>query len=296
MKNPINGVLLLDKAKNISSNQALQQIKRLYDAQKAGHTGTLDPMATGLLPICLGEARKYSQYLLNAPKSYQATLRLGIATTTGDEEGEIILSKPIEVQKEEIIATLQSLLGPSKQTPPMYSAIKYQGQPLYYYARQGIEIERESRNIEIYKLQLLDFNFPHITFTVNCSKGTYIRTLAEEIAKRLNTVGHLTSLIRTESNQFLLTQAYKYEQLKLLTNNQLITLLLPTDSLVNHFPQLHLDDQQIQDIKHGKLVQFPLDYEIITTLRIYSADQKFLGLVDYLPEHHILKTLRLMSL
>ena len=196
-KRPINGVLLLDKPQGVSSNTALQQACRLYQAEKAGHTGVLDPLATGLLPICFGEATKFAQYLLDADKAYFATLKLGEATTTGDAEGDIIDTARADISLAEFQAACQALTGDIRQVPPMFSALKHQGKPLYEYARQGIVIERKPRDITIQSINIIEFAAPQAVIDVHCSKGTYIRALARDIGEALGSGAYLTALCRT---------------------------------------------------------------------------------------------------
>ena len=180
---PVNGVLLLDKPYGMSSNHALQKVKRLYFAQKAGHTGALDPLATGMLPICLGEGTKFSQFLLDTDKTYQVTAKLGVRTTTSDLDGEVVSEKPINVSKSKLLAELDKFRGKSQQVPSMYSALKYQGQPLYKYAREGVEVPRESREIQVYRLDLLRFENDEVDLELNVSKGTYIRTIVDDLGE-----------------------------------------------------------------------------------------------------------------
>lgn len=212
----LNGVVVINKAKGLSSNKVLQQLKYLFNAQKAGHTGTLDPMATGVLPICFGRATKIAQYLLDSDKEYIATVKLGIETDSGDAEGTIIAENdniPV-LSKELIEETLKKFRGEISQVPPMYSALKYNGQPLYKLAREGKTIEIKPRNIIIYELELLSFDKDIIKVKVKCSKGTYIRSLAIDIGKELGCGGHLIELQRTQSGPFDLKQAFELEQLK----------------------------------------------------------------------------------
>ena len=290
----IDGVLLLDKACGISSNHALQQVRRLYQAKKAGHTGVLDPLATGLLPICFGQATKFAQYLLDADKSYIATLKMGEATTTGDAEGEVIQRAPVQCTQSDFEKILRGFLGTINQTPPMYSALKHQGKPLYEYARQGIEIERTSREITIHDITLLSFSLPEIRISVSCSKGTYIRTLAEDIAKAAGTVAHLTALRRTGTAGFELAQAYSYEQLFEQTANERTQKLLPCDILVAHFPHITLDSTQSAQLKQGQIVQTHKDYAKMEKFRIYDAGDVFVGMGE-VDQTGQIKALRLIN-
>ncbi len=204
-KRPVNGVLLLDKPEGLSSNTALQKARRLFRAEKAGHTGVLDPLATGLLPVCFGEATKFAQYLIDADKAYTATLKLGEASSTGDAEGEIVATARADISLSEFQTACQALTGDIRQVPPMFSALKHEGKPLYEYARKGIVIERKARDITIYSIDITEFDAPKAVIDVRCSKGTYIRTLSEDIAKHIGTFAHLTALRRTETAGFTTT-------------------------------------------------------------------------------------------
>ncbi|HAA07846.1 MAG TPA: tRNA pseudouridine(55) synthase TruB, partial [Acinetobacter schindleri] len=224
----ISGVFLLNKPLGISSNAALQKVRWLYRAQKAGHTGALDPLASGLLPVCLGEATKFSHYLLDSTKRYQTTIFLGHSTTTGDVEGEILLEQAVPELNEQLIKdTIAQFVGEIQQIPPMYSALKKEGRPLYELARKGIEIEREARPITIYAIELLSFTENSITLDVTCSKGTYIRVLGEDIAKALGTYGHLNYLHRTQTGHFDIIPSYTIEYLESLSEEEREALLLP---------------------------------------------------------------------
>ncbi len=210
----VNGVLLLDKPLGLTSQQAVARVKRLFSARKAGHTGTLDPMAEGLLPIGLGEATKFSQFLLDADKGYLASLRLGATTNTGDAEGEILEQRPVNVTEAEVRIVLQRFLGTQTQMPPMHSALKVAGKPLYAYARAGITIERQSRVIDIKNIQLIDFIENTLKIRVCCSKGTYIRVLAEDIGANLGCGAHLIALTRESAGGFKLAQAVSCDDLE----------------------------------------------------------------------------------
>lgn len=210
VRHRVDGVLLLDKPVGLSSNAALQKAKWLLAALKAGHTGTLDPFADGLLPLCFGEATKFSAFLLDSDKRYRATMRLGITTTTGDPEGEVLTERPVEVRCDEMTAVLPRFLGEIAQVPPMHSALKHQGRPLYEYARAGIEIDRPPRQVRIAALDLLECVPPRVVFDVQCSAGTYVRTLAQDIGAALGCGAHLTGLTRTAAGGFDLAQAHQY--------------------------------------------------------------------------------------
>lgn len=271
----VNGILVLDKPTGISSNAALQKVKRLYQAQKAGHTGSLDPLATGVLPICLGEATKVSHYLLDADKRYRAKCVLGSVTTTGDSDGDIIDTKPIpELNKIQILDLLASFEGEQDQTPPMFSALKHNGRPLYEYARKGIEIERKSRRITLFEIKLLDFSTVNksadkpafIEIEVHCSKGTYIRTLCEDIGQAIGCGAHISALRRVTSGPFSLSQAITIEQLYEQFNPddeldearqlQMDELLLPTETAIEQIPSVMLNEAQFKQIQHGMTIEF----------------------------------------
>ena len=245
-KRAISGVLLLDKPVGISSNLALQKARRLFNAEKAGHTGVLDPLASGLLPVCLGEATKFAQYLLDADKAYTATLKLGEATTTGDAEGEIIDVADKIIELIDFQAACAALTGEIRQVPPMFSALKHEGKPLYEYARQGIVIERKPRDITIYQIDIIEFNFPKAVIDVRCSKGTYIRTLSEDIAKKINSFAHLTALRRIATAGFEIEQTHTLDKLSHLSESERDALLLPCDALVQHLPRVDLDDDSVK--------------------------------------------------
>ncbi len=254
----INGILLLDKSVGLSSNSALQKIKRLFNAKKAGHTGSLDPLASGLLPICLGEATKISGYLLNADKKYQAVCTLGVTTTTADSEGDILEQSEVPVLNSKLIEkVLNKFIGEIDQIPPMHSAIKQKGQPLYKLARQGIEVERAARRITIYSLVLSKIEGDSLYLDVHCSKGTYIRTLSEDIGRELGCGAHLSGLRRTATGPFDLQQAHDFDSLEVLANDgmeQLDQLLLPMDRALEHIPAVNLTENSAYYIKQGQAV------------------------------------------
>lgn len=249
---PLDGVLLFDKPLELSSNTALQKVRRLFQAEKAGHTGTLDPLATGLLPVCFGEATKFSTALLDADKTYRATLRLGQTTTTGDAEGEIVAERPVAVAQADVDAALAKFRGPIKQLPPMHSALKHQGKPLYEYIRNGETIERELRDVVIHELHQERFEGHELDITVRCSKGTYVRTLAEDIGEALGCGAHLIALRRTAIAHFDLRDAYGWEQLQAMTEAERLDCVLPVDSLMPDMPQLQLDAVQIKRLAQGQ--------------------------------------------
>jgi tRNA pseudouridine55 synthase len=249
---PLDGVLLFDKPLELSSNDALQKVRRLFQAEKAGHTGTLDPLATGLLPICFGEATKFSMALLDADKTYRALLRLGQTTTTGDAEGDITAEHPVEVQQADVDAVLAKFRGEIQQLPPMHSALKHQGKPLYAYIRKGETIERELRSVVIHELILNSFSGNEMDITVRCSKGTYIRTLAEDIGAALGCGAHLIGLRRTAIAHFNLNDAYNWPQLAAMSDEERAACVLPLESLMPDMPKLQLDAVQIQRLAQGQ--------------------------------------------
>lgn len=274
----ISGVFLLNKPLGISSNAALQKVRWLYRAQKAGHTGALDPLASGLLPICLGEATKFSHYLLDSVKRYQTTVFLGHSTTTGDVEGERLLEKAVPPLTEEFIQqVLAQFVGDIQQVPPMYSALKKEGRPLYELARKGIEIEREARPITIEVIQLLSFTENSISLDVTCSKGTYIRVLGEDIAKALGTYGHLTYLHRIKTGHFELIPSYTIEYLETLTEAEREALLLPVYSPVDHFPKVQVPEGRAEYFSRG--MESNIEHEAVSEALVFDGE-KCLGLAE----------------
>ena len=272
----VDGVLLLDKPGGMSSNDALQKARRLFSAEKGGHTGTLDPMATGLLPLCFGEATKFSADLLNADKTYEAELRLGITTRTGDAEGEVIEELPVAVDEAAFAAVLPAFRGEQQQVPPMYSALKKDGRPLYELARQGIEVERAARTITIHVLELLSFAAPVARIRVRCSKGTYIRTLAEDIGKALGCGAHLTALRRTGVADLQLPRALTLEEIEACPDGERDALLLPVDALLQGLPVVELDEAGRARFANGNPVSCPQG-GLLGPCRVYAA-QALLGL------------------
>ncbi|CAH9017843.1 tRNA pseudouridine(55) synthase TruB [Candidatus Nitrosacidococcus sp. I8] len=253
----IHGMVLLDKPIGMSSNAALQQVKRIYQVRKAGHTGSLDPMASGLLPICLGEATKLSQFILDADKRYLVRCRLGVTTTTGDAEGEIIKTTPVKTFDWEFIEnTLKRFIGAQEQIPPMYSAIKYHGQPLYKLARQGIEIKRSPRKIIIYNIKLTEATETYLSLEVFCSKGTYIRTLVEDIGHALECGAHTTMLRRIQVGNFNSVDMISLSQLKDLAemDNQLNTLVLPPRDILKNLPEVSIIPHLAHCLRQGQTV------------------------------------------
>ncbi len=279
-KRDISGVVLLDKPLGLSSNQAMQRVKHLYQAEKAGHTGSLDPLATGLLPICLGEATKFANFLLDADKSYLATVKLGITTTSADAEGEVIAQKPVNVTLQQVESVLHQFIGDIEQTPPIYSALKVDGKPLYAYARAGQEVEIKSRYVSIHQIHLEHFEADELVFTVTCSKGTYIRTLAQDIGAKLGCGAHLKGLRRLTSGTFDLQDALPLEVLSELSLEELDAKLLPIDIKIQHLPKLTLNAEQTDIIQHGQAIK--PNQEIISNefIRLYDMSGEFIGLAQ----------------
>jgi len=274
----LSGVFLLNKPLGISSNAALQRVRWLYRAEKGGHTGALDPLASGLLPICLGEATKFSHYLLDSTKRYQTTIHLGHSTTTGDVEGNVLLEQTVpELTQAKIEQVLATFVGDIQQVPPMYSALKKEGRPLYELARKGIEIEREARPITIEALELLSFTENSLTLDVTCSKGTYIRVLGEDIAKALNTFGHLTYLHRIKTGQFDLIPSYTIEYLESLTEFERDALLLPVFAPVDHFTRVQVPQGRAEYFSRG--MESNIEHAAETEVLVFDGE-KCLGLAE----------------
>lgn len=270
IKRRVDGVLLLDKPVGISSNSALQKAKILYQAAKAGHTGNLDPVASGLLPLCFGEATKFSQYLLDADKTYLAEFTLGQTTTTGDAEGEVTASSPVNITLRDVERVLQRFTGAISQIPPMYSALKFQGKALYHYARAGVEIERSPREVTIYSLKLESFDGTRLRVTVKCSKGTYIRVLAEDIGQALGCGAFMSELRRTGTSNFEITETLTLAQLGAMTLEQRDAILLPADVLVTALPKVVLDADSAYYLKRGNSVWVAKQKER-GAVRLYEA-------------------------
>jgi tRNA pseudouridine55 synthase len=276
----ISGVLLLNKALGVSSNHALQQVKRLFQAAKAGHTGSLDPLASGVLPICLGEATKFSRFQLEADKSYKVTAKLGVTTTTSDAEGEILETKPVpKFSRQDIIQATSQFVGASKQIPSMYSALKHNGQPLYKLARQGLSIERPARDIFIYQYDLLEQTPDTLSFLVKCSKGTYIRNLIEDLGVKLGCGAHVIKLERVQAGPYTIENSYTIEQLQACDN--LDALLLPTISAVEGWPHVVLSEAESVFIMQGRSVKCPEDLQL-GWVSLISNNREFLGVGETL--------------
>ncbi len=261
----INGILLLDKPYEMSSNHALQAVKRIYFAQKAGHTGALDPLATGMLPVCLGEGTKFSQFLLDTDKTYRVIAKLGIRTTTSDADGDVVTEKQVNVSETQLAEALAQFRGTTAQVPSMYSALKYQGKPLYKYAREGIEVPRESRQITVYQLDLLRFDNDEVELEIHVSKGTYIRTIVDDLGELLGCGAHVAQLRRVAVGRYprekmvtlaqlegLLAQA----QAEDITPSELLDpLLVPMTTAVEGMPCVYVDDMSANFLRHGNPVQ-----------------------------------------
>lgn len=289
----IDGLVLLNKSEGITSNGLLQQVRRLYNAKKAGHTGALDPFATGLLPICLGEATKISGLLLDSDKRYTATLQLGVATDTGDKDGQVIEEQAVPELTDAIIdKVMADFRGHIEQVPPMYSALKHKGKPLYEYARQGIEIERPARPIEIKQLELVDLQDSVIRFDVLCTKGTYVRTLGEDLAKALGTVGHLTALHRTQTGSLQSDQMMTFEILEAAENP--MDLLLPLDLPLQHLEAMPLNAEDTNLIQHGG--KLAVEKPSTDLVRFYDDKGVFFGVGEWQTEKDLLKPKRLFNL
>jgi len=270
----VDGVLLLDKPSGLTSNAALQAARRLFSAAKAGHTGTLDPLATGLLPVCFGEATKFSADLLEADKTYEADLLFGVTTDTGDAEGAVLERRPVAFGRAELEAVLSRFRGTISQIPPMYSALKRDGKPLYELARQGIEVERAAREVSIHELQLLDYEGDRCRLRVRCSKGTYIRTLAEDIGAALDCGAHLTALRRTAVSSLGICDAVTLDELNSLAEDERGRWLQAPDALLQTLPAVHLDEAAAARFSHGNPVSAPVP---AGRCRVY-ADDRLLGL------------------
>jgi tRNA pseudouridine55 synthase len=271
----VDGVLLLDKPLGLSSNGALQSARRLFNAAKAGHTGTLDPLATGLLPLCFGEATKFASALLDADKEYAATLQLGVVTDTGDAEGNVLQRRPVNVTPADVEAVLPQLTGAILQIPPMHSALKRDGKPLYAYARAGIEVERKPRPVSIHHLQSIALAGDRLSINVGCSKGTYIRTLAEDIGNLLGCGAHLTALRRTRIGRLDIADAVTLDRLEQADEKGRMDLLESVDSLLVDWPAVLLEETLVKLFLQGQAVACLA--KTVGPARVYDGD-RFLGL------------------
>lgn len=287
----ITGILLLDKPVGITSNDALQQVKHFYRAAKAGHTGSLDPLATGLLPICLGGATKFSGFLLDADKRYQVRVRLGVTTATADVEGEVLETAPTDgISESDLRTAVQDFVGPIEQLPPMYSAVKHKGERLYKLARQGIEVERTPRTVRIHSLDLLDVAIPDFDMDVHCSKGTYVRTLAEDIGKVLGCGGHVIALRRTGVGPYhdSDTRFVTLDDVERLGSEMdgfvgLDALLLPLDTALGHWPAVRLSEDAAFYLRQGQAVLVPRS-PTEGLVRLYDPSERFIGVGEILDD------------
>jgi tRNA pseudouridine55 synthase len=278
-KRKVDGVLLLDKPQGITSNLALQKARRLFNAEKAGHTGTLDPFATGLLPLCFGEATKFSQFLLDADKRYLAEVRLGVRTSTADPEGEVLETRPVAVGRADVVAVLPHFVGEIDQVPPMHSAIKRDGRPLYEYARKGIEIERQPRRVIVHDIELVALEHDLLTLRVHCGKGVYVRTLAEDIGQALGCGAHLSALRREAVGTFAIEAAVGLAQLEAVPPEQRDALLLPPDCLIQDLVRLDLDPDAAWQVCHGQSI-WRSGLRVGELLRLYDPAGAFLGVAE----------------
>ena len=293
----IHGVFLLDKPQGMSSNDIMQKVKRIFQANKAGHTGALDPLATGMLPICLGEATKFSQFLLDADKRYLVTAKLGERTATSDAEGQIVETREVKVKTPEILTALEQFRGDILQVPTMFSALKHNGKPLYEYARQGITVEREARPITIFELNFIEYNAPYLTLEVHCSKGTYIRTLVDDLGEVLDCGAHVTMLRRTAVADYPTEKMLDWHALQSLAEPQdlslLDALLLPMDTVVAKLPALTLNESQTQGIGFGQRIKFDNLNRLQGQVRLFSHENRFLG-VAVIDENNVIRPQRLV--
>lgn len=283
VRRPLSGILLLDKPSGVTSNQALQQVKRLFRAAKAGHTGSLDPAASGLLPICMGSATKVSGLLLDADKRYRVVVSLGVCTTTGDAEGDVIAEKAVpRLSESDVASLLGRFRGEIFQVPPMFSALKRNGVRLYDLARQGIEVHREARKVTIHALELLAVNRSELELDVLCSKGTYIRTLAEDIGTMIGCGAHVGSLRRSQVGEFDVGMARTLDQLQNMASDaERCRCLLPPDKAVAFWPGLHLSDELAEALRNGRAVASP-GAACPGWVRLYTADDAFVGIGEIL--------------
>lgn len=279
-KKNLHGIILLDKPLGLSSNMALQKVKRILQAKKAGHTGSLDPLATGLLVVCLGEATKISAYLLDADKRYLTTFKLGETTATGDAEGDVLEKKDVtDAMKARIPEVIKKFTGEIQQIPPMYSAIKHQGQPLYKLARAGQEVERKSRTVHIHKMTLIKLEGDEVTLDIHCSKGTYIRTIAEDMGKELGSGGHVSALRRTSLGPFTDENIVTLDDIYVAKDQPeaLANLILPTETALSDWPYVNLNDDTAYYLRMGQAVQVP-QAPTQGWVRIYAGKHDFLGI------------------
>ncbi|PJG83290.1 tRNA pseudouridine(55) synthase TruB [Caviibacterium pharyngocola] len=294
----VHGIFLLDKSQGMSSNDIMQKVKRLFNANKAGHTGALDPLATGMLPICLGEATKFSQFLLDSDKRYLVTAKLGERTDTSDSDGNVVQTRPVEVETSQILTALEGFRGEILQVPTMFSALKHQGKPLYEYARAGITIEREARPITIFELKFIDYQAPYLHLEVHCSKGTYIRTLVDDLGETLGCGAHVTMLRRLAVADYPADKMLTLEQLQQIAQAQsfdeMDALLLPSDSAVSRLPKLMLTAEQSKAAGFGQRVKFDNPQNLYGQVRLFSDENLFLG-VALIDPNNVIRPQRMIN-
>ena len=291
----IDGVFLLDKPQGMSSNDIMQKVKRVFQANKAGHTGALDPLATGMLPICLGEATKFSQFLLDADKRYVVTAKLGERTDTSDAEGQVVETRPVNVETSQILTALEQFRGDILQVPTMFSALKYNGKPLYEYARAGITVEREARPITIFELNFIEYQTPFLTLEVHCSKGTYVRTLVDDLGEVLGCGAHVTVLRRTAVADYPTEKMMTWDALQALAEQgDLDQHLLPIDTAVSKLPALKLNAEQSKGIGFGQRVKFANEAKLRGQVRLFSDKNIFLG-VALIDDNNVIRPQRLIT-
>ena len=291
----IDGVFLLDKPQGMSSNDIMQKVKRVFQANKAGHTGALDPLATGMLPICLGEATKFSQFLLDADKRYVVTAKLGERTDTSDAEGQVVETRPVNVETSQILTALEQFRGDILQVPTMFSALKHNGKPLYEYARAGITVEREARPITIFEINFIEYQAPSLTLEVHCSKGTYIRTFVDDLGEVLGCGAHVTVLRRTAVADYPTEKMMTWDALQALAEQgDLDQHLLPIDTAVSKLPALKLNAEQSKGIGFGQRVKFANEAKLRGQVRLFSDKNIFLG-VALIDDNNVIRPQRLIT-
>ncbi|NBI43927.1 tRNA pseudouridine(55) synthase TruB [[Haemophilus] felis] len=295
----IHGIFLLDKSQGMSSNDIMQKVKRLFNANKAGHTGALDPLATGMLPICLGEATKFSQFLLDSDKRYLVIAKLGERTDTSDADGQVVQVREVNCELKDVLAALEQFRGNILQVPTMFSALKHQGKPLYEYARQGITVEREARPIQIFELKFIEYQPPFLTLEVLCSKGTYIRTLIDDLGEHLGCGAHVTMLRRLAVAQYPAEKMMSIDTLQQLAEQQDLSLLdqhlLPIDSALSVLPALYLDEQQTKAVGFGQRVKFINSQKLQGQVRLFSVHKVFLGVAE-VDSNNVIRPQRMVNL
>ncbi|MDP1603653.1 MAG: tRNA pseudouridine(55) synthase TruB [Legionella sp.] len=291
---PVNGILLVNKPQGLSSNAVLQKVKRLYKAKKAGHTGSLDPLATGMLPVCFGEATKICQYLLDADKHYEATGLLGIKTNTGDSLGEIINQiDNFTISEAQLLTVINQFIGLTQQVPSMFSALKHHGKPLYKLAREGITVDRKARDIMIDVIKLLRFDGRQFEISVSCSKGTYIRNLVEDIGEKLGVYAHVTQLHRVHTTGFIDERMYSLDELTSKNSEELLNCLLPLERAIDYMPVLQINDDEVIQLQQGKTLQYEHE-QAVSCIRLRDMMDNFIGLGE-VTDDGVLKVKRLLA-